>query len=97
MGYVERINEILKEHLGLMEGQVIPEAGLIRDLGADSLDRLELMMKIEEEYGIWIEDEEAENLSTPKDLYNLVRKKVGDTELATQERYKKAHTSGILG
>ena len=97
MDYIEGINKILREHLGLIEGQVIPEAGLIRDLGADSLDRLELMMKIEEEYGIWIEDEEAENLSTPKDLYNLVRKKVGDTELATQERYKKAHTSGILG
>ncbi len=61
---IARITEIIVEELGVEASEVVPEASFIEDLGADSLDTVELIMKIEEEYDIEIPDEDAEKLTT---------------------------------
>ncbi|MEI8242300.1 MAG: acyl carrier protein [bacterium] len=60
----ERVKEIIVEQLGVNAEQVTPEASFIDDLGADSLDTVELIMAFEEEFGAEIPDEEAEKLTT---------------------------------
>ena len=59
-----RIIKIIKEQLGVEESEVKPEASFVDDLGADSLDTVEILMAIEEEFGIEIPDEDAENAKT---------------------------------
>ena len=56
----EKVTEIIVEQLGVRADQVKPEAKLIEDLGADSLDAVELVMAVEEEFGIEVADEDAE-------------------------------------
>jgi acyl carrier protein len=63
----DRVKEIIVEQLGVNEDQVVPEAKFVEDLGADSLDTVELVMALEEEFGAEIPDEEAEKLSTVGD------------------------------
>ena len=60
----DRIKDIIVEQLGVNEDQINPEAKFIEDLGADSLDIVELVMALEEEFGTEIPDEEAEKLQT---------------------------------
>ncbi len=60
----ERVREIIVEQLGVNPEQVVPEAKFVEDLGADSLDTVELVMALEEEFGAEIPDEEAEKLTT---------------------------------
>lgn len=60
----DRVKEIIVEQLGVNAEQVTPEASFIDDLGADSLDTVELIMAFEEEFGAEIPDEEAEKLSS---------------------------------
>ena len=60
----EKVKEIIVEQLGVDQEQVIPEASFINDLGADSLDTVELVMALEEEFNLEIADEEAEKLNT---------------------------------
>ena len=60
----DRVKEIIVEQLGVNPEQVTPEAKFIEDLGADSLDTVELVMALEEEFGAEIPDEEAEKLTT---------------------------------
>jgi len=60
----ERVREIIVEQLGVNAEQVVPEAKFVEDLGADSLDTVELVMALEEEFGAEIPDEEAEKLTT---------------------------------
>ena len=60
----ERVREIIIEQLGVNAEQVVPEAKFVEDLGADSLDTVELVMALEEEFGAEIPDEEAEKLTT---------------------------------
>jgi acyl carrier protein len=64
----ERIKEIIVEQLGVDEGQITPEASFIDDLGADSLDTVELVMAFEEEFDIEIPDEDAEKIRTVQDV-----------------------------
>jgi acyl carrier protein len=64
MDVIAKVKEIIVEELGVDEGEVTMEANFIEDLGADSLDTVELIMKFEEEFDIDIEDEEAEKLTT---------------------------------
>lgn len=60
----ERVKKIIVEQLGVNEAQVTPEASFVDDLGADSLDTVELVMALEEEFDIEIPDEAAEKITT---------------------------------
>ena len=64
MGFEDRVTEIIVEQLGVSKEEVVPEASFIDDLGADSLDIVELVMAMEEEFDIEIPDEDAEKLTT---------------------------------
>ena len=61
---MEKIKEILVEQLNVDESEIVPEASFIDDLGADSLDVVELIMSMEEEFGIEIPEDEVESLAT---------------------------------
>ena len=63
----ERVKEIIVEQLGVEEDDVNPNAKFIEDLGADSLDTVELVMAFEEEFGLDIPDEDAEKMATVSD------------------------------
>lgn len=67
-----RIKEIIVEQLGVTADQVTPEAKFIEDLGADSLDTVELVMALEEEFGNEIPDEEAEKLQSVGDVIKYI-------------------------
>ncbi|MDR3290275.1 MAG: acyl carrier protein [Rickettsiales bacterium] len=60
----EKVKKIVVDHLGVSADKVVPEAGFIDDLGADSLDQVELVMAFEEEFGVEIPDESAEKITT---------------------------------
>ena len=64
----QRVKDIIVEQLGVKPDQVTPEAKFIEDLGADSLDTVELIMALEEEFGIEVPDEQAEKLLTVGDV-----------------------------
>ncbi|MDE0861907.1 MAG: acyl carrier protein [Akkermansiaceae bacterium] len=70
----EKVTEIIVEQLGVSADQVKPEAKLIEDLGADSLDAVELVMAVEEEFGIEVADEDAEKLASVGDITAHVEK-----------------------
>ncbi len=67
-----RIKQIIVDELGVDEGEVTANARFIDDLGADSLDLVELVMRFEEEFGIEIPDEDAEKIQSVGDAYNYV-------------------------
>ncbi len=68
----EKVKDIIVEQLGVNPEQVTPEAKFIEDLGADSLDTVELVMAFEEEFGIDVPDEEAEKLQSVSDVIRYV-------------------------
>ena len=68
----DRIKKIIVEQLGVNEDQLKPEAKFIEDLGADSLDTVELVMALEEEFGTEIPDEEAEKLQSVGDVVKYI-------------------------
>jgi acyl carrier protein len=68
----ERVKDIIVEQLGVKSDQVTPEAKFIEDLGADSLDTVELVMALEEEFGNEIPDEQAEKLQSVGDVIKYI-------------------------
>jgi acyl carrier protein len=70
----DRVKEIIVEQLGVDAEEVTPEASFIDDLGADSLDTVELVMAFEEEFNIEIPDEEAEKILTVKDAVEYIKR-----------------------
>lgn len=75
--YFEEVKKIVVEKLQVDEKQVTETASFVEDLGADSLDTVELVMDLEEHFGIEIPDEEAEKLKTVKDAVDYINKKKG--------------------
>jgi acyl carrier protein len=76
---VEKVKQIISEQLGVDENEVTPSASFVDDLGADSLDQVELVMALEEHFGVEIPDEDAEKLRTVQDAIGYIDKhaKVG--------------------
>jgi acyl carrier protein len=70
----ERVKQIIVEQLGVDAGEVTPSASFVDDLGADSLDTVELVMAFEEAFGIEIPDEDAEKIATVKDAIEYIDK-----------------------
>lgn len=68
----ERVKDIIVDQLGVKPDQVTPEAEFIKDLGADSLDTVELVMAFEEEFGLEVPDEAAEKLLSVGDVINYI-------------------------
>ena len=77
MSMQEKVRSIIAEQLGVKPEEVTPEAKFIEDLGADSLDTVELVMALEEEFGLEIPDEEAEKLVTVGDATKYIEEKAG--------------------
>ncbi len=70
----ERVKKIVIEHLGVEEAKVTPEASFIDDLGADSLDTVELVMAFEEAFSVEIPEDAAEKIGTVKDAIDYIAK-----------------------
>ncbi len=75
----ERVKKIIVEQLGVKEEEVTPRADFVDDLGADSLDTVELVMALEEEFGFEIPDEDAERMRTVGDVIDYLKKKLPKT------------------
>jgi len=69
---LKKVKEITSEQLGVDESQIVPEAKFVDDLGADSLDTVELVMALEEEFDLEISDEEAEKLTSVQKVVDCI-------------------------
>lgn len=74
----ERVRKTVIEQLGVKEEDVKPSASFVDDLGADSLDTVELVMALEEEFGVEIKDEEAEKITTVQQAIDFVKARAGE-------------------
>lgn len=75
---VERVKKIICEQLDVAEEDVVPNASFVDDLGADSLDQVELIMAMEEEFNVSITDEDAEKILTVQNAIDYVKKALGE-------------------
>jgi len=71
----EKIKEVLVEQFGISEDEITMESSIMEDLGADSLDLVELIMALEQEFDVEIPDDEAEKIKTVGDAVNYVKEK----------------------
>jgi len=78
MAVADRVKSIISEQLGVKSEEVTTGASFIDDLGADSLDTVELVMALEEEFGIEIPDEDAEKMTTVGDAIKYIEEKSGN-------------------
>lgn len=74
----EKVRKIVCEQLDVPEEDVVPAAAFVDDLGADSLDQVELIMAMEEEFDLSIPDEDAENITTVQNAIDYVKKALGE-------------------
>ncbi len=73
-GVEEKVKQIIVDQLGVEASDVTPAASFVDDLGADSLDRVELVMALEETFGVEIPDEDAEKIATVQDAVDYIQK-----------------------
>lgn len=76
MSIQERVTKVVVEQLGVKPDEVTPDASFVDDLGADSLDSVELVMALEEEFGIEISDEDAERIKRVRDVIRYLEDKI---------------------
>jgi acyl carrier protein len=76
MSIEDKVKKIIAEKLSVDLNEVVPEASFVDDLGADSLDLVELIMSMEEEFDVEISDEDAEKLVTVKDVLEYVKRQM---------------------
>ncbi|MBW7957026.1 MAG: acyl carrier protein [Deltaproteobacteria bacterium] len=77
MSVENKVKKIIIDQLDVTEDEVTPQASFVDDLGADSLDTVEMVMAFEEEFGIEIPDEDAEKIKTVQDAVEYINKKAG--------------------
>lgn len=75
MNMLEKLQEVVAEKLGVEVSQVTPEASFTEDLGADSLDLFEVVMGLEEEFGVSIDNEDLDQIKTVQDAIDYIEKK----------------------
>jgi len=75
MAITDKVKDIISEQLGVKKEEIKPESSFIDDLGADSLDTVEVVMALEEEFGIEIPDEEAEKITTVGEAIKYIEEK----------------------
>ena len=75
MNTFEKIASLMAEQLGVDKASITPESEIIKDLGADSLDVVEMLLELEKEYGVEITDEQAADIKTVGDIVKLVENK----------------------
>lgn len=80
MAVSEKVKEIISEQLGVKKEEIKEESSFIDDLGADSLDTVEVVMALEEEFGIEIPDEDAEKITKVGEAINYIEEKAGKKE-----------------
>lgn len=80
MNVADQVKAIIAENLNVDEADVKPEASFINDLGADSLDQVELIMAFEEKFGIEIPDDQAEKISTVQAAVDYIQAKVSEKQ-----------------
>ncbi|MCD6134462.1 MAG: acyl carrier protein [Candidatus Omnitrophica bacterium] len=80
MAVEEKVKSIIAEQLGVKVEEIKPESSFVDDLGADSLDTVELVMALEEEFGIEIPDEDAEKMTTVGDALKYIEEKVKEKQ-----------------
>lgn len=73
----EKVKEIISKQLGVDRSEITPDASFVEDLGADSLDTVELVMAFEEAFNIEIPDEDAEKIVKVKDAVDYIKSKIG--------------------
>ena len=74
MAVIDKVKQIIIDQLSVEEGEVTPTASFVDDLGADSLDRVELIMALEEAFDLEIPDEQAEKIKTVQDAVDYIEK-----------------------
>ncbi len=72
MSTFDKVKEVVIDKLGVEEDKIVSDASFVDDLGADSLDTVELIMQLEEEFGIEIPDEDAEKMTTVKSVVDYI-------------------------
>ncbi len=72
MSNFEKVKNLLVENLGVAEEKITLESEIIKDLGADSLDLVEMLLAMEENFGITISDDQTENIKTVKDIVDII-------------------------
>lgn len=72
MSTFEKVKNMLVEKLGVAEDKVVLESEIIKDLGADSLDLVEMLLSLEENFGVTVTDEQTETIKTVKDIVDII-------------------------
>ncbi len=77
---LDKVKEMVANHLGKSKDEITPDSSFIEDLGADSLDLVELIMSMEDEFSLEISDEDAENIITVQDAINFIRESIDNKD-----------------